>query len=213
LNDPDVKELMGLSRTAVKEGTSSKSEVDDLLKSAKTATQESQRSEDGLNDISEDDIAVLLEQLRNEQETVADKSLDAPEDNPESEKPDAPTSKSNVPDDSAEVAAILSQLTDASHLEQKFDESDLESPFPSVSGLLLPSVPKDSDDDLATRLAKLKTFPPKTYTGTDRGSINVFVPGISKTDDDETIHWCGMALLIVSINSKQFVMTMPQSNV
>ena len=196
MDEPDVKELIELSRTAVKEGTSSKSEVDDLLKNAETATQESQKSEDDLNDISEDDIAALLKQLRKEQETMASESLDAPEETPELEKTDAPTPKSNIPDDSAEVAAILSQLTDTAHLEQKFDETDSESPFPSISGLSLPSVPNDSasaDDDLSTRLAKLKTFPPKTYTGTDRGSINVFVPGISKTDDDETIHWCGMA--------------------
>ena len=184
MNDPDVKELIGLSRTAVKEGTSSKPEVDNLLKSAKTATQESHKSEDDLNDISEDDIAALLEQLRNEPETASSMSLDAPKETPELEKADAPTPTSNVHDDSAEIAAILSQLTDAAHLEQKFDEPDSESPFPSVSGLSLPSGPTDSDtadDDLSTRLAKLKTFSPKTYTGTDRGSINVFVPGISKT--------------------------------
>ena len=195
MNEPDITELIGLSRTAVKEGTSSMSEVDDLLRTAKTATHESQKSEGDLNDISDDDIAALLEQLHNEQERVANKSLDAPEETPELEKADVPTHKSNVPDDSAEVAAILSQLTDAAHLEQKFDESDSESPFPSVPRLSLPSVPKDSDtadDDLTTRLAKLKTFPPKTYTGTDPGSINVFVPGISKTDDDDTIHWCCM---------------------
>lgn len=196
LNEPDLKEFIELSRTAVNEGTSSKSEVDELLNSAKRATQKSQKSEDDLNDINEDDIAALLEQLHNEQDMVVKSSLDAPEETPESKKAEAPTPKSNVPDDSAEVAAILSQLTDAAHLEQKFDESDSEPPFPSVLGLSLPSVPKDSvsaHDDLSTRLAKLKTFPPKTYTGTDRGSINVFVPGISKTDDDETIHWCGMA--------------------
>ena len=195
MNEPDITELIGLSRTAVKEGTSSMSEVDGLLRTAKTATQEPQKSEGDLNDISEDDIAALLEQLRNEQERVANKSLDAPEETPELEKADVPTHISNVPDDSAEVAAILSQLTDAAHLEQKFDESDSESPFPSVPRLSLPSVPKDSDtadDDLTTRLSKLKTFLPKTYTGTDPGSINVFVPGISKTDDDDTIHWCCM---------------------
>lgn len=195
LNEPDLKEFSELSRTAIIEGTISKSEVDELLNSAKRATQKSQKSEDDLNDISEDDIAALLEQLHNEQDVVSRKSLDAPEETPESKKADAPAPKSNVPDDSAEVAAILSQLTDAAHLEQKFDESDSEPPFPSVLGLSLPSVPKDSvsaQDDLSTRLAKLRTFPPKTYTGTDRGSINVFVPGISKTHDEETIHWCGM---------------------
>jgi len=194
LNDSDVKELIGLSRTAVKDGMSSKPEADDLLGKAKTATQQPQNPQD-TNDISEEEIEALLKQLGDEPysavsdtEGEVSKSL---------EQPDKPPENSSIPDDSAEVAAILSQLTDAAHLEQKFDDHDSEPASPSTSGLSLPSVPKDNDsteDDLSARLANLKAFPPKNYTGKDRGSINVFVPGIAKVDDDDSIHWCGRIL-------------------
>lgn len=201
LSEPDIKELMGLSRTAMREGTTSKSEVNDLLKSAKAATQESQKPEEDSNDISEDDIAALLDQLSKDNGAHIGHYSNVPGGLPESqEAADLSAQDPAAPDDSAEVAAILSQVTDAARLEQKFDESDSETPFPSVSGLSLPSLPNDADstdEDLSTRLARLKTFPPKTYTGTDRGSINVFVPGISKTEDDETIHWCGINLMFV----------------
>ena len=191
LNDSDVKELIGLSRTAVKEGTSSKPEVHDLLEKAKTATQQPQNPQD-TNDISEEEIEALLRQLGDEPYTA---TSDAEGEVSKShEQVDKPSEDSAIPDDSAEVAAILSQLTNAAHLEQKFDDQDSGPATPSTPGLSLPSVPKDTDsteDDLSARLANLKTFPPQNYTGKDRGSINVFVPGIAKVDDDESIHWCG----------------------
>lgn len=208
LNRPDVEELVGLSNTAVKEGTTSKTEVDDLLKRAKAITQESTKQDEDANDISEDDIAALLDQLGKDNWTSVDDPLATSKEISESKEPahlDILYQNPSIPDESAEVAAILSQLTDVARLEQKFDESNSESPFPSVSELSLPSVPKDgnaTDDELSTRLAKLKLFPPKTYTGTDRGSINVFVPGISKTEDDETIHWCGIFRRTFSTNLK-----------
>jgi hypothetical protein len=143
--------------------------------------------------VSEEEIAALLQQLESEPEKTAelafnnDKELSTSQDGVNTDK------LNNT--ETHEIAAILAQLTDAAHLEQKFQDSESDSPFPSVSSLSLPSVPKDSesaDDDLSARLANLKTFQPKTYTGTDRGSINVFVPGIAKTEEDETIHWCGI---------------------
>jgi hypothetical protein len=190
LNEPDVKELVRLSTNILQDSISSKPEADDLLKRARLATQESNKNGDNVDEISEDDIAALLKQLGDEHE-----NLQTLEDHSEPQKA---ASKDAVQkftdDDSAEVAALLSQLTDAAHLEQKFEDSGPESPYPSISKTFLPSVPKDADDtvdELSNRLAKLKTSPPKNYTGTDRGSINVFVPGLSKLDDDETIHWCG----------------------
>jgi hypothetical protein len=196
LNETDVKELIGLSRSAVEDGKASKPEVDDLLRSASAGTRSSKVQEDS-NDIGEDQIAALLDQLRKDNETSAECATEFTPKGTSNSTQVTNNSLQNplILDDSAEVAAILSQLTDAAHLELKFDESDSESQFPAASGLSLPSVPKDTDstdDDLSSRFAKLKSFPPKTYTGTDRGSINVFVPGISKTDDDETTHWCGM---------------------
>jgi hypothetical protein len=208
LNRPEIDRLVELSNAAVKQGTTRTTEVNDLLKRAKAATRESIKQDEDSNDISEDDIAALLDQLGQNSWTSVDDSLGTPKELSGSKEPadlDILSQNPSIPDDSAEVAAILSQLTDAAHLEHKFNESNSESPFPSVSELSLPSVPKDegaTDDDLSTRLAKLKLFPPKTYTGTDRGSINVFVPGISKTVDDETVHWCGIFRRTFSTNLK-----------
>ena len=160
------------------------------MEKAKTATQEPHNPQD-TNDISEEEIEALLRQLGDEPYTP---TPDAEGEVSKShEQVDKPSENSAIPDDSAEVAAILSQLTDAAHLEQKFDDQDSEPATPSTPGLSLPSVPKaeSTEDDLSARLANLKTFPPQNYTGKDRGSINVFVPGIAKVDDDDSIHWCG----------------------
>jgi hypothetical protein len=199
LDENDVKDLIGLSRTAVNDGTASKAEVDNLLKSAKTATELSKGLHEESGDVTEDEIAALLEQLGNDKELQLPTKLKSPEVPSESrEYTNISPREPKVDDDSSEVAAILSQLGDEARLEQEFEDSDHESKFPSLSRLSFPSAPKADDlaeDDLSTRLANLKTFGPKTYTGTDRGHINVFVPSLSKTDD-ETIHWCGKTTFI-----------------
>jgi hypothetical protein len=192
LNESDAKELVRLSTTTLRDGIPSKPEVDDLLARAKLATQESNNVEDSVNEISDDDIAALLKQLCGGHENL--ETLEGHSGSQETAAVKDADPKFTDPDDSAEVAALLSQLTDAAHLEQKFEDSDPEPPCPPDSELSLPSVPKDSDDavdELSNRLAKLKTSPPKNYTGTDRGSINVFVPGLKKPEDDETTNWCG----------------------
>lgn len=190
-----MNELVGLSKDTSRNGMTSKSEVKELLQSARIATEQSMVDEPS-NDVSEEEIAALLKQL----ETNNGGQDDEIEDTEDSAKPRATISKdpeeSKQPDDSDEIAAILSQLKDEASLEQKYDtpntNGDEESPFPSVSGLSLPSAPTSTTDDFSTRLANLKSFQPKTYIGTDRGSINVFVPGVARTqEEDETIHWCG----------------------
>ena len=216
LTDSDVKELIGLSKSAVQDGATSKSEINDLLKTARAATQESCMIQQETTDISEAEIAALLDQLNKESATPEGTPLNAEEEHPESETGHVCTEKSTDPDDSAQVAAILSQLIDTSRLEDKFGETEPESPSPSVSIPHFPSVPKDSDsvdDDLFSRLAKLKTISPKTYTGTDRGSINVFIPGISTIDNDDTIHWCGASRISLSTNLKSFAVTTQRSSV
>lgn len=163
-----------------------------LLEKAKAATQQAETSHE-THDVGDEEIEALLKQLGDEPYTeLTDPEGEIPESH---EHSGHPPENPAIPDDSAEVAAILSQLTDAAHLEQKFEDPDSESATPSIPGLSLPSVPKDSEsteDDLSARLANLKAFPPKTYTGTDPGSINVFIPGIAKTDYDDSIHWCGI---------------------
>jgi hypothetical protein len=193
LNDPDVTELIELSQSSVKRGTASSAEVHDLVKQAKQATGASKTITEDHQDISEEEIATLLKQLDDESKREGEI-----EPEPDAEKKPSVLTNPTQPDDSAEIARILSQLTDAARLEQKFEDSDSESQFPSVSRLSLPSVPKDedeadnTDDDLSARLANLKSFTPNNYTGTDRGSINIFIPSVAKTEEDETIHWCGM---------------------
>ena len=163
-----------------------------LLEKAKIVAQQAETSQK-THDVSEDEIEALLKQLGDEPYTeLAGPGGEIPKSHEHSEHP---PENPAIPDDSAEVAAILSQLADAAHLEQKFEDPDSGSATPSIPDLSLPSVPKDSEsseDDLSARLANLKAFPPKTYTGTDPGSINVFIPGIVKTDDDDSIHWCGI---------------------
>lgn len=191
LNEPDVKELVGLSTTTLQNAMLSKPEADGLLERARLATQES-KILDNADEISEDDIAALLKQLCDGNENLEALDGHSGPQNPGDGKD--VDQKFTEPEDSAEVAAILSQLTDAVHLEKNIEDSDTESLYQSASKLSLPSVPKDADDtvdELSNRLAKLKAFPSTNYTGTDRGSINVFIPGLSKTEPDETIHWCG----------------------
>lgn len=189
LNDQEVTELLGLTRNAVKEGVESKSETKDLLKDARSATDESKRGEDETKEVSEDDIEALLEQIGEAKVKTTD-TLDET-----NGKGDEPTSSTAELDDSEEIAMILSQLTDAARLEQQFKGDNRDVDFPSVSGLSLPSVPKDEsgDDDFNARLANLRSFKPSTwnYTGTDPGTINVFIPGMAKAADDESEHWCG----------------------
>jgi hypothetical protein len=198
LDKDDADEVIGLSTSAVKNGMTSKAETDDLVKSARAATEQSKNVEEDTNDISEDDIAALLKQLGEDNETFLDHTSPEPKDTAEQQGPPGADQKAK---DDAEIETTLSQLRDAARLEQKFDEddSDSESGFPSVPGSLFPSVPKDTDsadDELSTRLANLKTFhAPKTYTGVDPGSINVFIPGISKTEEeDQTVDWCGITV-------------------
>ena len=212
LNDSDVKELIALSRTAVKQGTMSKPDVKDLLEKANEATQS--QNPQVTNDVSEEEIEALLKQLGNEPYTATSDA--GGEVSKSHEETDKPPDNTPIPDDSAEVAAILSQLSDAAHLEQKFEDHDSEAVNPSTPGLSLPSVPKEPDsteDDLSARLANLKAFPPKNYTGTDRGSINVFLPGISKAEEDDSIHWCGTFLCTSESDLKIYVMTTRLLNV
>jgi hypothetical protein len=176
----------------VKDGRTSKPEIIHLLKDARTATEQSKLTQD-VNDVSEEEIASLLQQLESEPEKVPEHSFNNDKE-PSISHEGGNIDKLNA-DETDEIASILAQLADAAHLEQRFQDPESDSAFPSVSGLSFPSVPKGSesaDDDLSARLANLKTFQPKTYTGTDRGSINVFVPGIAKAEEDETIHWCGI---------------------
>jgi len=200
LDEDDVNELVGLSKDAANSGMASKKEVKELLDSARTATDQS-KGEKTEDDVSEEDIAALLKQL---EATNADDRDDKVEEfsiSTQLQGASAP-GDSTEPDDSDEIAAILSQLKDEASLEQKYSRENTtnpheeqDSPFPSVSRLSLPSVAAastSSADDFSARLANLKSFHPKTYTGKDKGSINVFVPGIAPTDEDETIHWCGI---------------------
>jgi hypothetical protein len=198
LDDSDVNELVGLSTAATKQGISSQSETAKLLKAAQSATEGSKNIEPDTNDVSEDDIAALLKQLGEDQanqEIPSDNPPPYTERNEQAEETGNETQhKSTKEDDSDEVAAILSQLTDAARLEQKFKDSDTESTLPSVSTLSLPSVPTNAEEDFTLRLANLKSFAPQTanYTGREKGTINVFVPGLAKTQDDESMDWCGI---------------------
>lgn len=214
LNDSDVKELIGLSRAAVKDGRSTKPEVVDLLERAKAVTRQPEENSQEAHDVSEEEIEALLKQLG--EEPYIEPADSEGETSKSHQQTKQPAENPAIPDDSAQVAAILSQLTDAAHLEQKFDDRDSESATPSTPGLSLPSVPKDGDsteDDLSARLANLKAFPPKTYTGKDRGSINVFVPGIAKTDDDDRMNWCGRIPCSCIVDIKIYVMTTRLLNV
>lgn len=202
LGEDDVNELVGLSKDAAKSGMTSKKEIRDLLDSARTATEQS-KAEEPENNVSDEDIAALLKQLEPTNGGDRDDKIEDFSSSTEAKGADAHTPGDSIePDDSDEIAAILSQLKDEASLEQKYSSDNTtnpneeqDSPFPSVSRLSLPSVPSTSTtssaDDFSTRLANLKSFHPKTYTGRDKGSINVFVPGIAPTDEDETIHWCG----------------------
>jgi hypothetical protein len=197
LDKDDAEEIVGLSNSAVKNGMTTKAETDELVNTARTAIEQSKNVEDDTNDISEDDIAVLLKQLGEDNENFLDHTSPEPKDHAEQGLPPRADQKA---EDDAEIETTLSQLRDAARLEQKFDDdSESESGFPSVPASLFPSVPKDSDsadDELSARLANLKSFhAQKTYTGVDPGSINVFIPGISKTEeDDEAEHWCGTSI-------------------
>jgi hypothetical protein len=194
LDDADVNELVGLSKAAATEGTSSRSEAKELLHSARTATEQS-KVEEQSHDVSDEAIAALLKQLEADNGGQDDGIKDSERSTDPQETKTNDPEESKQADESDDIAAILAQLTDEAHLEQKYEttstSNDEDSPFPSVSGLSLPSVPTSTTDDFSTRLANLKSFQPKTYTGTDRGSINVFIPGIASTEEDETIHWCG----------------------
>jgi len=189
LDDNDVTELLGLSRNAAEDGISTKSETQILLKNAKGAMQPI----DSEREVNEDDVAALLRQLGEEKDTAAPEETE----NSTDRNPDESAENTGEADDSAEIAAILSQLTDAARLEQQFDDTDSQANTPTISHLSLPSVPTTTtseEDDLSARLANLKSFKPatpKNYTGTDLGSINVFVPGLAKTQEDESEHWCG----------------------
>lgn len=174
--------------------TRNKAEAHELMKRA----QQLKTAQEDTNDVSEDDIAALLKQLGEDNNNFLEHTSSEEKDTSEAHATaDAKVQRDQ--DDVAEIETTLSQLRDAARLEQKFDsvvDPDTESSFPSVPRSIFPSVPKDAhsgDDELSTRLANLKTFQPKTYTGIDRGSINVFVPGIAKTEEDETTHWCGMS--------------------
>jgi hypothetical protein len=200
LDAADVDELVGLSRDAIKDGKTTKSEVKELLSSARTATEHA-KVDNPENNVSEEDIAALLKQLETNN-NGQDEELNHSEDSRHTQRAETNDPEQSKPaDDSDEIAAILSQLTDEAHLEQKYDNTtntnEEDSPFPSVSGLSPPSVPESTTDDFSTRLANLKSFQPKTYTGKDRGSINVFVPGIAPTHEDETIHWCGSPCVLL----------------
>ena len=191
LKESDVNELIELSSSAVKQGTTSKAEVEDLLQEAKQVTREPKNLEQEPAEISEDEVNALLRQLRNRSENIEEKESNMLK---EFLVPSEVREPAQVADDSVEIEAILSQLTDAVHLEKSTEESDSESELPSVSGFSLPSVPNEirsTDDDLKARIASLKSSFPKNYTGRDLGSINVFVPGLSSAEEDDVIHWCG----------------------
>lgn len=200
LEAADVDELVGLSRDAIKDGKTTKSEVKELLSSARTATEQA-KVDKPENNVSEEDIAALLKQLETNN-NGQDEEINHSEDSRHTQAAETNDPEHSKPaDDSDEIAAILSQLTDETRLEQKYDNTtntnEEDSPFPSVSGLSPPSVPESTTDDFSIRLANLKSFQPKTYTGKDRGSINVFVPGIAPTHEDETIHWCGSPFVLL----------------
>ena len=189
-----MTELLGLSEDANKDGLSTKAETADLMRSAKIATQSSAHAKSQENDVSEEEIAALLKQLCEEKGVEDPTTSGKIRDQPDVSGQDKAGALAE-PDDSAEVAAILSQLTDAARLEQQFEDNNAKD-VSTISHPSLPSVPTTTseEDDFTLRLANLKSFKPETknYTGTDRGSINVFVPGLVSTQDDESEHWCGI---------------------
>lgn len=200
MDEDDVNELVALSNNATKSGVTSKAEVKELLDTARVATEQPKVDDPG-NHVSEEQIAALLQQLEAAHAGDPDDRIGEEEDSAHPQHAGTHTPRdSKEHDDTDEIAAILAQLKDEAHLEHKYSNDNTtnppdeeSSPFPSVSGLSLPTDPTTPfADDFSTRLANLKSFNPKTYTGKDKGSINVFVPGIAPTDEDETIHWCGI---------------------
>lgn len=194
LDESDVPELLGLSNAAVKDGAAAKHEAENLLKEGKSVTEQLKAGETNQNDVSEEEVAALLKRLEDSTGKTPFGLSETPQDRSQSQGIEKPAEE--CPDEAADVAAILAQLTDEAKVDQDFEESESESGLPC-----LPSVPKDTgsigEDELSTRLANLKSGGPKNYTGTDRGSINVFVPSVAKTDDDETEHWCGSPITVV----------------
>jgi ANCHR-like B-box zinc-binding domain len=177
LDPHEVFELLDLSKQSAQRGTS-REEITELLSSAREASQG--RAEDEEHEVTEDEIAALLQQL-DVQETPHSDILFTQSTSPQ------PDAASREVDSSDEVAALLAQLTDAARLEPSIPDETTDSPPPFD----LPSVPRDADpdNDFASRLSRLKSFTPetKTYTGTDLGSINVF---IANKEKDESVHWC-----------------------